>query len=459
MGAGSTVFAKNVVGDSLLTGSLRGANIALYDINPQRLEDSRLMAETLNRNLKADAVIESFCGPDNRASALDGADFVINTIQVGGYEPSTLIDFEIPQKYGLRQTIGDTLGIGGIFRALRTIPVVNAFGREMERNCPGAMLLNYVNPMAMITGAFQKTFSIQAIGLCHSVQGCASHLLRLHGIESRGARWKIAGINHMSWLLEIEKDGKDLYPEIRESSRRARDRIMEMGGAAAVKEAAMAEPEGELAKSTLPGIAHDLVRHEIMLRFGRYVTESSEHNAEYAPYWIRKDRPALIERFAIPLDEYPRRCVEQIKGWEKQRDDLVANPELHHGMTNEYASNIIEAVVEDRAVRVHGNVLNKGGLIENLPEAACVEIPCMIDRNGINPCRVGALPEACAALNRTNINVQLLAVEAALTGSRDAVYQAAMLDPHTSAELAIDEIVSMCDELMEAHGGMLPRLN
>ena len=460
MGAGSTIFTKSVVGDCLLTPSLAGSTIALYDIDKQRLEDSRLMVESLNQNINADAVVETYHGAAERKKALEGADFVVNSIQVGGYEPSTVIDFEIPKKYGLRQTIADTLGIGGIFRALRTIPVVKDFGRDMAAvSSPNVLFLNYVNPMAMITGAFQRSFDIQAIGLCHSVQRCARHLAGMHGMSEEGIRWKIAGINHMAWLLEIERDGKDLYPAIKQSYREARELILEKGGARAVIDTAKAEPEGELARSKLPGIAHDMLRNEIMLRFGYYVTESSEHNAEYAPYWIRKDSPELIDRFAIPLDEYPRRCVNQIKGWKRRRESLVENPTLEHKMTHEYASDILNAVVEDSAIRVHGNVLNTGHLIDNLPEQTCVEVPCLVDANGINPCRVGRLPEVCAALNRTNINVQHLTIQAAETGSRDAVYQAAMLDPHTAAELSIDKIVEMCDELIAAHGEMLPKLS
>ncbi len=459
MGAGSTVFAKNVIGDCMLTPSLKGATIALYDINAKRLEESQLMVNTLNSNLDARAVVDVYCGVESRKAALDGADFVINTIQVGGYEPSTVIDFEIPAKYGLRQTIADTLGIGGIFRALRTIPVVNAFGRDMAEVCPEAVFLNYVNPMAMITGAFQRTFDIQSIGLCHSVQSCASKLLENHGMKQEGIRWNIFGINHMAWLLEIERDGVDIYPLIKKSYRDAREQILDMGGAGAVVEAAKARGDEDRSLERLSRIARDMVRHDMMLHFGYYVTESSEHNAEYSPYWIRRDHPELIDRFAIPIDEYPRRCKKQIEQWEEVRDDIVANPTLVHKKTHEYASDILEAVVEDKPLRVHGNVLNTGLLISNLPADCCVEIPCLIDQNGIHPCRVGSLPEACAAMNRTNINVQLLTIEAALSGSRDALYQAALLDPHTACELCIDDIIAMCDEMIQAHGEMLPPLH
>ena len=429
MGAGSTVFAKNVLGDAMGTPVLQGSTIALYDVDAKRLRESKLMLDNLNKNLKARCRIEAFLGVEQRRKALRGADFVVNTIQVGGYEPSTVIDFEIPKKYGLRQTIGDTLGIGGIFRALRTIPVVLAFARDMEKVCPDALFLNYVNPMAMITGALLRGSSIRGVGLCHSVQGCAEWLLRQLGIDAAELHWHVAGINHQAWLLEITDGGKDLYPLIKKKAA-AKNRAGKHG---------------------------DMVRFEIMRRFGYYVTESSEHNAEYSPYFIKRNYPELIERFNIPLDEYPRRCVNQIAAWEKQRNDLVHNRDLKHERTHEYASYIMEAVQTDRAFRIHGNVLNTG-LITNLPPNCCVEVPCLVDRNGVNPCFVGDLPEACAALNRTNINVQMLTIEAALTGRKDHVYHAAMLDPHTAAELSLDEIVKMCDDLFAAHGAMMPSM-
>lgn len=458
MGAGSTVFAKNVIGDCFLTPVLKGMTVALYDIDPERLEESRLMIEILNKNTGCAATVETYCGVENRKKALADADFVTNAVQIGGYEPSTVIDFEIPQKYGLRQTIADTLGIGGIFRSLRTIPVVNAFGFDMQEVCPDALFLNYVNPMAMITGAFQRATSIQSVGLCHSVQGCARHLLSMHGIDTEGMTWEISGINHMAWLTKIEKNGVDLYPQIKASYRQAREEIFKLGGATAVRTAAKEDPEGDLAKGPLPRIACDMIRQEMMLLFGYYVTESSEHNAEYAPFWIKKNYPELIDTFNIPLDEYPRRCVNQIEGWKKRKKALISDPTLTHTKTSEYASNIMEAVITDKPFRLHGNVLNTARLIPNLPETANIEVPIMVDANGLNPCHVGNLPEACAAMNRTNINVQLLTIEAALTGSKDAVYQAALMDPHTASELSVDEIVALCDELIEAHGDMLPEL-
>jgi len=429
MGAGSTVFAKNVLGDSMMTPALAESTIALYDIDANRLNESRLMLDTINRNNGSRAKIEAYLGVENRKAALKGANYVVDAIQVGGYDPCTITDFEIPKKYGLRQTIADTLGIGGIFRALRTIPVLFDFARDMEEVCPDAWFLNYTNPMAMLTGAMLRGTAVKTVGLCHSVQVCASGLMKGLGMAYDDTiQWKIAGINHQAWLLEISKDGVDLYPEIR---RRAAERTEKHG---------------------------DMVRYEIMKRFGYYVTESSEHNSEYMPYFIKRNYPELIERFNIPLDEYPRRCIKQIADWEKRRDELLADKSLTHTRSTEYASYIMEAMELNKPFKFGGNVLNTG-LITNLPARACVEVPCIADASGVTPTFVGDLPEQCAAMNRTNINVQLLAVEAALTGKKDYIYQAAMMDPHTAAELSIDDIVAMCDDLIEAHGDWLPKFN
>ncbi len=427
LGAGSTIFAKNVLGDSMLTPALADSVIALYDIDSVRLGESRQMLEAISRNAGGKAVIETYLGEENRRAALRGASYVVNAIQVGGYEPCTVTDFEIPKKYGLRQTIADTLGIGGIFRALRTIPVMLDFARDMETECPGAWLLNYTNPMAMLTGAMLRQTGVKTVGLCHSVQVCVPHLLEGLGMPEEGAlQWKIAGINHQAWLLEITRNGEDLYPEIK---RRARERTEKH---------------------------NDMVRYEIMRRLGYYVTESSEHSAEYTPWFIKSRYPELIERFNIPLDEYPRRCVRQIAEWRERRDELTENAGLTHRRSSEYASYIMEAMETGSPVKIGGNVLNEG-LIDNLPRNAVVEVPCLVDRSGVTPCHVGNLPEACAALNRTNINVQLLTLEAARTLKKEYIYQAAMMDPHTGAELSIDDIVSLCDDLIAAHEGWLPR--
>ena len=427
MGAGSTVFAKNVLGDSMMTPALENSVIALYDIDPKRLAESYLMLSAINANNGNKATILQYCGVENRKEALRDADFVVNAIQVGLYEPCTVTDFEVPKKYGLKQTIADTLGIGGIFRALRTIPVMDDFARDMAQVCPNAWFLNYTNPMAMLSGYMQRYTPIKTVGLCHSVQVCAPRLLEGLGMEWRDTmRTKIAGINHQAWLLEIQDEqGNDLYPEI--------------------KRRAAARTE----KHT------DMVRYEIMKRFGYYVTESSEHNAEYTPWFIKDKYPELIERFNIPLDEYPRRCINQIAQWEKRRDELTANPHLTHERSREYASYIMEAIVTNKPYKFGGNVQNTG-LIPNLPANACVEVACIADAAGVTPTYAGNLPEQCAALNRTNINVQLLTIEAAHTLKKDYIYQAALMDPHTQSELSIDDTIALCDDLIAAHEGWLP---
>lgn len=427
LGAGSTVFARNVLGDCMCTPQLRDAEIALYDIDAKRLEDSEIILKAINHNVNEDrAQIATYLGVENRKAALKDADFVVNAIQVGGYEPCTVIDFEIPKKYGLKQTIGDTLGIGGIMRGLRTIPVMEEFARDMEEVCPKALFLNYTNPMAILSGYMQRYTRIQTVGLCHSVQVCTEGLLKGLGMEDKleGATDYIAGINHMAWLLKVQdKDGNDLYPEIR---RRA-------------------------LKKNASEKHNDMIRYEYIRNFGYYCTESSEHNSEYNPFYIKSRYPELIDRYNIPLDEYPRRCIKQIADWEEERRNILNDGKITHERSREYASYIMEAVVTNKPYQIGGNVLNTG-LIDNLPSDACVEVPCMVNAQGINPCHVGRLPVQLAAMNQTNINVQLLVIEAARTRDRNYIYQAAMLDPHTAAELSIDDIRSMCDELIEAHG-------
>ena len=435
MGAGSTVFAKNVIGDSMMSDALCDFEYALYDIDPDRLEESYAMVTSLNKNInEGRAKVSKYLGVENRRDALRGADFVVNAIQVGLYEPCTVTDFEVPKKYGLRQTIADTLGIGGIFRALRTIPVLEDFANDMAAVCPRALFLNYTNPMAMLSGYMQRYTDVRTVGLCHSVQVCTKALLKAVGMTDevkRPLREKIAGINHMAWLLELEDaDGNDLYPEIR---RRACE-ILE-------------HPENHLD-------CKDLVRLEYIRRFGFYCTESSEHNAEYNNLFIKDKYPELIERYRIPLDEYPRRCVHQIARWNKERESYI-NGNVTHTRSHEYASRIMESIVTDTPYQIGGNVLNRG-LITNLDPDACVEVPCLVNRLGVQPTAIGKLPPQLAAMNMTNINVQLLTIEAAVTKKRDAIYQAAMLDPHTSSELSIDDIVALCDDLIEAHRGWLP---
>jgi len=426
MGAGSTVFVRNVLGDCMRTPALCRAEMALYDIDEKRLEESRTMLEALNNNInEGRATIRTYLGVENRKDALRGARFVVNAIQVGGYEPCTVIDFEIPKKYGLRQTIADTLGIGGIMRGLRTIPVMADFAKDMEEVCPDALFLNYTNPMGILTGYMNRYTGIKTVGLCHSVQACSHWLLKGLGMDDKleGRRELIAGINHMGWLLKIaDKDGNDLYPEIR---RRAAEKNA-------------SEKHG------------DMVRYEYIRRLGYYCTESSEHNAEYNPLFIKSRYPELIDQFNIPLDEYPRRCVNQIAGWSEEWERIMQGGSITHDRTGEYASYIMESIVENKPYEIGGNVINRG-CIENLPADACVEVPCLVNGDGIHPCHVGRLPVQLAAMNMTNINVQLMTIEAAVTRKRESVYQAAMLDPHTAAELSLDDIVAMCDELIEAH--------
>ncbi len=426
MGAGSTVFAKNVLGDAMLTPCLHDAEIALYDIDADRLDESYLLITKLNENINENrAKISKYLGVENRKDALRGADFVVDAIQVGLYDPCTIIDFEVPKKYGLRQTIGDTLGIGGIFRALRTIVVLKDFAADMEEVCPNAWFLNYTNPMAMLAGYMQRYTKIKTVGLCHSVQVCSEGLLNRLGMQDKleGRKEKIAGINHMAWLLEIQdKDGNDLYPEIKER-----------------------------AKAKNANEKHDdMVRFDYIDKLGYYCTESSEHNSEYNYFYIKENRPELIEKFNIPLDEYPRRCVNQIAFWAQQKEELMAGGNITHTRSREYASHIMEAILTDQPYRIGGNVINNG-LIPNLPDEACVEVSCMVDRTGVHPTYAGPLPLQLAAMNMTNINVQLLTIEAAVTGKMEHVYHAAMMDPHTGSQLSTDEIVALCDELRAAH--------
>lgn len=423
LGAGSTVFAKNVLGDCMTVEALQDFEFALYDIDEQRLHDSEMMLNNLKKNLHSNVTVKAY---HNRKEALSGAKYIINAIQVGGYDPATITDFEIPKKYKLRQTIADTLGIGGIFRNLRTIPVMQAFADDIKEVCPNAWFLNYTNPMAVLTNIMLKE-GIKTVGLCHSVQVCTNDLLDSLDLPKDNIQSKIAGINHMAWLLEIKQNGKDLYPEIKKR-----------------------------AKAKQKSKHDDMVRFEILDKFGFYVTESSEHNAEYHPYFIKNLYPELIDDYNIPLDEYPRRCIKQIEEWSQMRDDIVNDQNLTHQRSNEYGSYIIEAMETNKPFKIGGNVLNTGGLISNLPENAVVEVPCLVDASGVAPTYIGDLPEQLAALNRTNINTQLLTIEAALTNDKSKIYQAAMLDPHTASDLSIDDIISLCDDLIEAHGDWLP---
>ena len=426
MGAGSTVFSKNVLGDTMLCPDFHDVEIALYDIDSTRLDESYLVIDAMNKTInEGRATIKKYLGIPQRKDALRGADFVVNAIQVGLYDPCTIIDFEVPKKYGLRQTIGDTLGIGGIMRGLRTIHVMKGFAEDIEEVCPNAWLLNYTNPMAILSGYMQRYTNVKTVGLCHSVQVCAPTLLNILGfdIDPKTVQTKIAGINHMAWLLEIfDKDGNDLYPEIK---RRAKEKNANE--------------------------KHwDMVRFDYIEKLGYYCTESSEHNAEYNPFYIKAGRDDLIEKFNIPLDEYPRRCINQIANWQKQKEEIMNGGNIQHTRSHEYASRIMEAIWTNTPLKIGGNVLNNG-CISNLPREACVEVPCLVDNNGVTPTYVGDLPLQLAAMNCSNIYPQLLTIEAARTGKIEHLYQAAMMDPHTGAQLSTDEIVAMCNDLVEAH--------
>lgn len=423
IGAGSTVFAKNLLGDILSFNELSDSTISLFDIDKDRLHTSEIVARRVAKTLSANTDITT---NTDRRQALDGADYVIAMFQIGGYKPSTVIDFEIPKKYGLRQTIADTLGVGGIMRGLRTIPVLLDLCRDMEQVCPDAWLLNYVNPMAMNCWAINRATSIKNVGLCHSVQGTAEQLARDIGVPIDQINYLCAGINHMAFYLRFQRDGEDLYPLIRQVAADGR-------------------------------VPHwNRVRYEVLDHLGYFVTESSEHFSEYVPWFIKRDRPDLIERFNIPLDEYITRCENQITAWQMMRglleDDSVS---LTVERSHEYGAYIIHSLETGEPRVIYGNVANNA-LIDNLPAGCCVEVACLVDKNGVQPTRIGMLPPQLAAVMQTNVNVQALTVEAALTGKREHIYHAAMLDPHTAAELDLGQIHNLVDDLITAHGEWLP---
>ncbi len=422
IGAGSVVFTFNLLRDIFSFPELTESEIALMDIDPERLRIAEIMAHKVAEKLGAHSTIRAY---QDRKAALEGADYAINMIQVGGY-PSTLIDFEVPKRYGLQQTIADTLGIGGIFRALRTIPVMLDMCHDMEQVCPNVTFLNYVNPMAMNTWAVSQATSIKTVGLCHSVQGTAAQLARYMGIPAAELTYRCAGINHMAFYLELTYKGAGAYPLLREAAKR--QAIWQQ----------------------------DPVRFELFKRLGYFVTESSEHSAEYNQFFIRRDRPDLIEHFRIPIDEYIRRCQAQNLWWEQVRQQLLdGTMEFTPERSNEYAALIIHSMETNTPRVIYGNVLNSG-LITNLPTGCCVEVPCLVDSNGVQPTVIGRMPPQLAALQLSNITVQGLVVEAVLTGKKEHVYHAAMFDPHTSTELTLEEIHALVDDLFEAHGEMVP---
>ncbi|MEO8687413.1 MAG: alpha-glucosidase/alpha-galactosidase [Solirubrobacteraceae bacterium] len=421
IGAGSIEFTRDLLGDLLSFPELARADIALHDIDPERLATAEAMAHWTADQLGAEPTFSTHL---DRRAALTGADFAFNMIQVGGHA-ATLLDFEIPARHGLRQTIADTLGIGGIFRALRTIPVMLGIGRDMAELCPDAWLLNYTNPMAMLCQAYAHgSPHTKVVGLCHSIQHTTRQLAEYVGVPFEEITFLGAGVNHQSFILRFERDGEDLYPRL---------------------DAAI-EADPELRRK---------VRVELYRRFGYFPTESSEHSAEYLPWLMRDD--AALERFRIPVDEYVRRSEENLVLYEEIKASLRDGEGFEIERSLEYAPLIVHAMTTGQPQVIYGNVINEG-LIDNLPAGACVEVPCVVDRTGVQPTRVGALPAQCAALNRTFLNVVELTVRAALEGRRDHVYHAAMLDPNASGSLDLDTIRTICDELIEAHGDALPRL-
>jgi alpha-galactosidase len=436
IGAGSTVFMKNIVGDILQRPALAQATIALMDIDRHRLADSEVVARKMVATLGVRAKVETHA---DRRAALEGADFVVVAFQIGGYDPCTITDFDVPKKYGLRHTIADTLGVGGIMRGLRTVPHLWAVCQDMTEVCPDAILLQYVNPMAINTWAIAERFpKIRQVGLCHSVQGTAQELAHDLEIPIERIRYLCAGINHMAFYLQFEAretDGswRNLYPDLLAGYR-----------------------DGRFPKIDPDTRCPNKVRYEMLSRLGYFVTESSEHFAEYTPYFIKRDRPDLIERFGVPLDEYPKRCVEQIARWKRVAESYRKADRIEVAASHEYASSIVNSVWTGEPSVIYGNLRNDGA-ITCLPDDCAAEVPCLVDATGVHPTRVGALPPQLTALIRTNINVQELTVRALTSETREHIYHAAMMDPHTSAELDLDQIWSLVDDLIEAHGEWLPR--
>jgi alpha-galactosidase len=435
IGAGSTVFMKHIIGDILQRPALTGATVALMDINPERLEESKTIAGRMVETLGVKAKIETHT---NQRKALENADFVVVAFQIGGYEPCTVTDFEVPKKYNLRQTIADTLGVGGIMRGLRTVPHLWKICEDMMEVCPNAWLLQYVNPMAINTWAISEKYpKIKQVGLCHSVQGTAEELARDLDIPVGEIRYRAAGINHMAFYMQFEhrqKDGtyKNLYPALLQGYADGR------------------YPKPSSWNPRCP----NKVRYEMLKRLGYFVTESSEHFAEYTPYFIKEGREDLIEKFGIPLDEYPKRCVEQIARW-KRESNMLRNEPMKLEPSHEYASAIVNSIWTGEPSVIYGNQRNNG-TITSLPLNCAAEVPCLVDDRGIQPTYVGELPPQLTALIRTNINVQELTVRALVEQKREHIYHAAMMDPHTAAELDLQQIWDLVDDLLAAHDDWLP---
>ena len=425
IGAGSVEFTRGILADLCAYEELHGTlRIALHDVDEERLAYAERAGRVLVEGAGAGYEVSAHA---DRASAFDGADYLINEIQVGGYA-ATRTDFDIPRNFGVLQTIGDTIGIGGIMRGLRTIPVMIEMGDEMAGRCPDGLLLNYTNPMAMVPWgiwAGSAWPAARTVGVCHSVRDTHSFLARTVGVDEADVEFRTAGFNHQCfvYVFRDRRTGEDLYPRLRE--------IVD------------ADPEG-LGRR---------VRVELFKRFGSFPTESSEHGAEYVPWFLHD--PEQVERFRIEVDEYLRRSEDNLREWEELKARLDAGEDLEVERNDELASQVIHALETGREIEVSGNVRNEG-LIDGLPEDACVEVPVRVGADSVRPQRFGELPAQCLALNRTFLNVVELTVRAVVEGSRDLVYQAALLDPNTAATLSTTRIVEMVDALIDAHGDLIP---
>lgn len=435
IGAGSLVFTRNLCSDILFVPALQDCTLTLMDIDPVRLEQSRKVVQAIIDRRGVPAKIET---TTDRRAAIKGADYVVTTFQQGGLE-AYRVDIEIPQKYGVEQCVGDTLGPGGVFRALRTIPVLNALGHEMDDLAPDALLLNYVNPMAANCWAYDRGTGRPHVGLCHSVQGTSEMLARWIEVPYDEVTYRSAGINHQAFFLDFKRGDEDLYPRIWKA----------------------------IENPTIYG--EEPVRIDIMKHFGYFVTESSGHASEYMPYFRKTPamiKDELVPKFKSPNDHwfdwartggYLKHCIERQAKFNNEYEAMIADGSVvPKERTHEYGASIMEAMETNQPTVIAGNVPNRG-LIDNLPQGCCVEVPCLVNGNGIQPTKIGNVPPQLAALNRTNINVQELIVEASLTGSTEAVYHAVMLDPLTSAVCTLDQIRSMVGEMLAAQKQWLPQ--
>jgi alpha-galactosidase len=423
IGAGSVEFTRSILADLCSYDEMHGGvQIALHDIDPERLAYAERAAHQIVERTGAGYIVSAH---SDRHEAFYGADYLVNQIQVGGYR-ATVADFEVPKKHGVRQTIADTIGIGGIFRGLRTIPVMVAMANEMAELCPHGLLLNYTNPMAMVPwGIYSGSRFANVVGVCHSVRDTHEFLAETVGVSEEEIRFVTAGFNHQAfvYVFEDRRTGEDLYPRLR----------------AAID----ADPDGLGRRA----------RVEIFRRFGYFPTESSEHSSEYVPWFLHHDDE--IDRYRILIDDYVFRSDENLAEWERVKARLDAGEQLEIELNSELASEIVRAIETDVSREVYGNVRN-GGLIEGLPADACVEVPVLVGKNGVRPTRVGTIPPQTLALNRTFLNVVELTVHAALEERRDLVDQAALMDPNAGATLTTSQIVAMVDDLIEAHGDLIP---